>query len=158
MLLYLTSRLDKFRPVFHTVKHVAVFRNQEEAERDGMVRPDQKRCRFLGGRRSREARKSGGISTESARSNRLGQEPGLRGSARASRERTLGLRRWTQIWREAQWHWRRCCNRDFRRRERAIFSSISEILRWASFFQRGPTGTLSRKSSRNSAPVLLAPR
>src|SRR6266436_6931122 len=39
---------------------------------------DQKRRRFLGGRRSREARKSAGISTESARAKRSSQEPGLR--------------------------------------------------------------------------------
>src|SRR5713226_4521849 len=39
---------------------------------------DQKRRRFLGGRRSREARKSAGISTVSARAKRSSQEPGLR--------------------------------------------------------------------------------
>src|SRR5229473_7198976 len=38
----------------------------------------QKRRRFLGGRWSREARKSAGISTESARAKRSSQEPGLR--------------------------------------------------------------------------------
>src|SRR6267143_5077139 len=38
---------------------------------------DQKRRRFLGGRRSREARKSAGMSTASARA-RSSQEPGLR--------------------------------------------------------------------------------
>src|SRR6266403_3744577 len=41
---------------------------------------DQKRRRFLGGRRSREARKSAGTSTESARAKRSSQEPGLRES------------------------------------------------------------------------------
>src|SRR5258707_5476169 len=39
---------------------------------------DQKRRRFLGGRRSREARKSAGMSTASARAKRSCQEPGLR--------------------------------------------------------------------------------
>src|SRR5882672_10009290 len=39
---------------------------------------DQKRRRFLGGRRSREARKSAGMSTASARAKRSSQEPGLR--------------------------------------------------------------------------------
>src|ERR1700730_15655731 len=44
----------------------------------GMRFSDQKRRRFLGGRRSREARKSAGISTMSARAKRSSQEPGLR--------------------------------------------------------------------------------
>src|SRR5258708_30103955 len=44
----------------------------------GMRCSDQKRRRFLGGRRLREARKSAGISTESARAKRSPQEPGLR--------------------------------------------------------------------------------
>src|SRR5882762_4959977 len=44
----------------------------------GMSGSNQKRRRFLGGRRSREARKSAGISTESARAKRSSQEPGLR--------------------------------------------------------------------------------
>src|ERR1700719_586444 len=38
----------------------------------------QKRGRVLGGRRSRKARKSAGISTVSARAKRSSQEPGLR--------------------------------------------------------------------------------
>src|SRR5712664_1495961 len=44
----------------------------------GMRCSDQKRRRFLGGRRSREARTSAGISTESARAKRSSHEPGLR--------------------------------------------------------------------------------
>src|SRR5260370_42140952 len=44
----------------------------------GISGSNQKRRRFLGGRRSREARKSTGISTESARAKRSSQEPGLR--------------------------------------------------------------------------------
>src|SRR6266581_6569227 len=43
----------------------------------GMRWSGQKRRRFLGGRRSREARKSAGTSTESARAKRSSQEPGL---------------------------------------------------------------------------------
>src|SRR5712691_12741398 len=43
----------------------------------GMRCSGQKRRRFLGGRRSREARKSAGTSTESARAKRSSQEPGL---------------------------------------------------------------------------------
>src|SRR2546421_9556639 len=39
---------------------------------------NQKRRRFLGARRSRDARKSAGISTVSARAKRSSQEPGLR--------------------------------------------------------------------------------
>src|SRR6266576_4265714 len=46
----------------------------------GMRCSDQKGRRFLGGRRSREARKSAGISTVSATAKRSSQEPGLRES------------------------------------------------------------------------------
>src|SRR5882762_6655755 len=46
----------------------------------GMRCSDQKSRRFLGGRRSREARKSAGISTVSATAKRSSQEPGLRES------------------------------------------------------------------------------
>src|SRR6267143_464993 len=46
----------------------------------GMRCSDKKRRLVLGGRRSREARKSVGISTESAREKRSFQEPGLRES------------------------------------------------------------------------------
>src|SRR5437773_5777165 len=69
-----------------------------------------------------------------------------------SRRRSLGLRRrqLTQNWSEGQWQWRRPWRRDLSLRERAMFCSTSMSLRVASFFQRGPTGVLSRRPFRKS--------
>ncbi len=61
----------------------------------------------------------------------------------------LSLSRWTQTRREARWQCRRCSRSDFRRREQQMLWSTSRIFRRANFFQRGPTGAVSRKPLRN---------
>src|ERR1700694_786255 len=62
----------------------------------------------------------------------------------------LRLRRLTQNWREGQWQRRRPWRRDLSLRELAMFWSTSTSFRVASFFQRGPTGALSRRPLKKS--------
>src|SRR6267143_5939552 len=86
-----------------------------------------------------------------AESTGTGSPIGIHFVRRVTRRRLgLRLRRWTQICSEAQSHRRRCWRSDFRRVERSIVSSISLLLLWANFFQRGPTGALSRRPWRKS--------
>ena len=62
----------------------------------------------------------------------------------------LRLRRSTQTRSEAHRHSSRCLRSDFRERALFMLASTSSILRFASFFHLGPTGSASRNPFRNS--------